>query len=168
MSRRRTAGQVKLQDELLHELKSLATDFDALDDRLAEQRGIARTDLRVLDFLSHGGAASAGQLAEIAGLTSGATTTAIDRLEQAGLVQRRTDPRDGRRVLVEPTPTGLRHASDTLTNLRVAAGGLLEGYTTEELVRLREFIRSTRDVVAAHAASLRRQRLRETGVPLRA
>ncbi len=163
MSRRRTASQVKLQDELLHELKSLATDFDTLDDRLAEQRGIARTDLRVLAFLSHGGPASAGQLAEVAGLTSGATTTAIDRLEQAGLVQRRADPRDGRRVLVEPTPTGLRHATDTLTNLRVAAGGLLESYTTEELLRLRDFVRGTRDVVAALASTVRRQHLRQTG-----
>jgi DNA-binding MarR family transcriptional regulator len=168
MSRRRTAGQVKLQDELLHELKGLVSDFDALDDRLAEQRGIARTDLRVLDFLSRGGPASAGQLAEVAGLTSGATTTAIDRLEQAGLVQRRADPRDGRRVVVEPTPTGLKHATDTLTNLRVAAGGLLEDYSTEDLVRLREFVRGTREVVAAHAASVRRQHLRQRGAAVHA
>jgi DNA-binding MarR family transcriptional regulator len=168
MSRRRTTGQLKLQDELLHELKSLATEFDTLDDRLAEQRGIARTDLRVLDFLSRGGPASAGQLAEVAGLTSGATTTAIDRLEQAGLVERRADPRDGRRVVVEPTAIGLRQATDTLTNLRVAAGTLLEGYSAEDLVCLRDFVRGTRDVVAAHAASVRRQHLRQNGLLLRA
>jgi DNA-binding MarR family transcriptional regulator len=162
MSRRRSAGQLKLQDELLHELKSLATDFDALDDRLAEQLGIARTDLRVLAFLSHGGPASAGQLAEVASLTSGATTTAIDRLEQAGLVQRRADPRDGRRVVVEATLTGLEHAAATLAGLRVAAGGLLDRYSAEELLHLRDFVRDTREVVATQAATVRRQRLRQT------
>jgi DNA-binding MarR family transcriptional regulator len=168
MPRRRRTGQLRLQDELLHELKSLATDFDTLDDRLAEQHGIARTDLRVLDYLSRGGPASAGQLAEVAGLTSGATTTAIDRLEQAGLVERRADPRDGRRVLVAPTPSGVRHATDTLTNLRQAAGGLLEAYTAEDLVRLCDFVRGTRDVVAAHASTVRRQHLRQTGASVHA
>ena len=43
---------------------------------------------------------SAGQLASAIGLTSGATTTAIDRLERAGYVHRRSDPTDRRRVLV--------------------------------------------------------------------
>jgi DNA-binding MarR family transcriptional regulator len=164
MSRRRTAGQLKLQEELLHELKSLATDFDTLDGRVAELHGITRTDLRVLDFLSHGGGASAGQLAEVAGLTSGATTTAIDRLEQAGLVRRCSDPRDGRRVVVEPTPTGVRRAVDTLTNLRSAAGTLFDRYSAEELLSLRNFVRDTREVVASQAAMVRRQRLRGSGV----
>jgi DNA-binding MarR family transcriptional regulator len=159
---RRRSGQLKLQDELLHELKSLATDFDTLDGRVAELHGITRTDLRVLDFLSRGGPARAGQVADVAGLTSGATTTVIDRLEQAGLVRRCPDPRDGRRVVVEPTPTGTRRAADTLTSLRTAAGTLLDGYSAEELLRLRDFVRDTREVVASHAATVRRHRLRST------
>jgi DNA-binding MarR family transcriptional regulator len=156
---RKAVGQLHLQDEVLYELKSLAGDLDLLDGRLAEQHGISRTDLRVLEFLSRGGPASAGQLAEVAGLTTGATTTAIDRLEHAGLARRGADPSDGRRVLVALTPAGMHRAAETLANLRKAAGGLLEAYTGEELLRLRDFVHGTRDAVAAHTASVRRQHL---------
>ena len=50
------------------------------------------------------GATTAGRLSEITGLTSGAVTRVIDRLEQAGYVRRVPDPADRRRVIVEVVP----------------------------------------------------------------
>lgn len=49
---------------------------------------------------------SAGELAENLGLSSGAMTNRLDRLEEAGLVRRVPDPNDRRGVLVEPTEDG--------------------------------------------------------------
>ena len=49
---------------------------------------------------------SAGRLADEMGLSSGAMTNRIDRLEQQGLVRRVADPTDRRGVLVEPTEAG--------------------------------------------------------------
>ena len=45
----------------------------------------------------------AGRLAELTGLTTGAVTGIIDRLERAGYVRRANDPKDRRRTIVEPT-----------------------------------------------------------------
>jgi DNA-binding MarR family transcriptional regulator len=46
---------------------------------------------------------SAGRLAELTGLTTGAVTGIIDRLEESGYVRRADDPKDRRRIIVEPT-----------------------------------------------------------------
>ena len=55
---------------------------------------------------------TASELADSALLTTGAMTNRIDRLEDLGLVRRRNDARDGRKVLVELTPGGLRLIDD--------------------------------------------------------
>ncbi len=71
---------------------------------VAERIGINRTDYECLDLLdAHGGALTAGQIAELTGLTSGAVTGVIDRLERARLVKRASDPADRRRVIVAMT-----------------------------------------------------------------
>lgn len=46
----------------------------------------------------------AGWLAELTGLTTGAITSAVDRLEKAGYVQRVRGPHDRRRVVVQELP----------------------------------------------------------------
>src|SRR5215469_18151697 len=61
---------------------------------------MTETDLQVLDILESTGDASAGQLADLMGLTTGTFTGILNRLEKAGLVQRTRDPNDGRRVIV--------------------------------------------------------------------
>lgn len=45
----------------------------------------------------------AGRLGELTGLTTGAVTGVIDRLEKAGYARRTNDPKDRRRTIVEPT-----------------------------------------------------------------
>lgn len=66
----------------------------------ATRSGIAVTDMQVLDILDLAGPATAGQLADLMGLTTGAITRILDRLEKAGLVLRERDPNDGRKVIV--------------------------------------------------------------------
>jgi DNA-binding MarR family transcriptional regulator len=45
----------------------------------------------------------AGKLGELTGLTTGAVTGVIDRLEKAGYVRRTDDPKDRRKIIIEPT-----------------------------------------------------------------
>jgi DNA-binding MarR family transcriptional regulator len=67
---------------------------------IAERFGLHPTDLECLDLISLRGEASAGGLAQATGLTSGAVTALIDRLEKAGYVVRAADPHDRRRTLI--------------------------------------------------------------------
>jgi DNA-binding MarR family transcriptional regulator len=88
----------------------------ALDETLAEY-GLSHTDWKLLGALRWAGPPyqrSAGELAKIADLSSGAMTNRLDQLEQAGLVRRLRDPDDRRGVLVEPTKKGLRLRDETV------------------------------------------------------
>jgi len=76
---------------------------DAYDEAVADAVGINRTDHRCLDILENEGGATAGRLAELMGLSTGAVTTVLDRLERAGLARRVRDEHDRRKVNVVVT-----------------------------------------------------------------
>ncbi len=138
----------KVLGELVREVRRFgglgATYFRALAGRV----GLNATDLQVIDILASTGSATAGQLAELTGLTTGATAQMLGRLEKDGLVRRERDPDDGRRVLV-------RLASDWDKTGQIGpaldgAGSALEElaarYDDQQLALLLEF------VAAANAA----------------
>ena len=80
-------------------MRGLQRAVDRYDELVASQLGINRSDLRCLDLLHESGTMTAGQLAAGSGLTSGATTRMLDRLERAGYLRRRSDSGDRRRPL---------------------------------------------------------------------
>ena len=86
-------------------------------DETLEPHGLASGDWRVLSALRWVGKPyrrSAGELARIADLSSGAMTNRVDQLEKRGFVERLVDPDDGRGVLVQLTPKGLRLHRDAV------------------------------------------------------
>src|SRR3970040_1730273 len=76
---------------------------DAFDEALTVRMGLNRTDGRCIALLQERRRMTAGELAEAVGLTTGAVTAVVDRLEKAGWARRVRDDADRRRVLVEPT-----------------------------------------------------------------
>jgi DNA-binding MarR family transcriptional regulator len=63
------------------------------------------TDHKCADLLFQMGPMTAGELAEWTGVTTGAITGVLDRLEGAGFVRRVKDPHDRRRVIIELNPS---------------------------------------------------------------
>lgn len=83
----------------MREQSALTVMFHA---RVAEQMGLSATDEKCLDLAMRSeGPLTAGRIAELSGLSTGAVTGVIDRLERAGYVRRVRDPHDRRKVLVE-------------------------------------------------------------------
>jgi len=152
------------REELLHELgdavRASQRSTDKFDELVSQLLGVNRTDSRCLDILEQHGQVSAGELSHEAGLTSGAITAVIDRLERAGYVRRVADPGDRRRVLVEPTPKARQAGMELFGPLSEAAVTLMAGYTDEDLKLLIEFHRLGREL-QEHQAELLRARLRE-------
>ena len=140
---------------LVFDTLDLAADIDAVGQAAAAHIGINQTDLICLNALFRQGPMSAGQLASAIGLTSGATTTAIDRLERAGYVHRRNDPNDRRRVLVVASEDGARQAFALFDGLLDALARLAGTYTDEQLALLQGLIRDVREIVTGYAAELR-------------
>lgn len=128
---------------------------DVVDDLAGQLLGVNRSDGRCLDILDQRGRISAGELAREASLTSGAITAVIDRLEQAGYVRRVADPRDRRRVLVEPTDKSREMSSELFGPLGELARPLLERYSDQQLEMLIEFNRLGLEVQERHADFLR-------------
>ncbi|MGP8207804.1 MAG: MarR family winged helix-turn-helix transcriptional regulator [Acidimicrobiales bacterium] len=85
---------------------------DRFDQAVADYLGVSRTEAHCLDILDQFGPMTAGQLAELSGLTTGAITKVADRLEDAGYVSRARDPVDRRRVIVDLTPELRRLAGE--------------------------------------------------------
>ena len=69
---------------------------------VADRAGISSADMDCIDFVNVEGRMTAGRLAELTGLTTGAITGVVDRLEKAGFVRRERDESDRRKVFIVP------------------------------------------------------------------
>ncbi len=126
-----------------------------IDESAARLLGVNRTDLRCLARLRMRGPMTAGELAGEAGLTPGATTTAIDRLERAGYVRRIRDEADRRRVMVAPTDDAAAAGQRIWGQLGSESFAQLKGYTLAELALITRFLDQAIAQQQRHAARLR-------------
>ncbi len=128
---------------------------DAFDEAVAEALGINRTDHRCLDVLAQEGPTTAGRLAELVGLTSGAMTTVVDRLERAGYARRVRDEHDRRRIHIELTEAALEAAGPYYEPLARMADELYARYSENELALLLDFLRQAAELHERELSALR-------------
>jgi DNA-binding MarR family transcriptional regulator len=100
---------------------------------IAERLGITVSDLECLDYLADAGSATAGQIAEQTNLTTGAVTSMLRRLQQAGYVTAERDPADRRRIIVTLRPERAAELERPYERFAAEAGRLVEGYSAEEV-----------------------------------
>src|SRR5690348_15675562 len=92
-------------NDLISALRTMSDRDVVLSQAMADRLGVHLTDLKALSFLRwQKEPVTAGKLAEQTGLTSGAVTAVVDRLERAGFVRRAKHPTDRRVVVLEPVP----------------------------------------------------------------
>jgi len=143
---------------LAEEIRSGQRATDKVDELVAELLGVNRTDARCLDILEQDGRISAGKLASSSGLSTGAVTAVVDRLERAGYVRRVPDPTDRRRVFVELTERAQELIWELMGRpMREAGRPLIDSYSDAELELLIEFQRRGREMQERHAEWLRAQ-----------
>ena len=122
---------------------------------IAIRLGLSESDIDALELLIDTGAATAGKLSEVMGLTSGAVTRVVDRLEQAGYVRRVTDPADRRRVVIEVVPERVATIESLLNSLERAAAAEVDRYSPEQLATINDFLSRMADLTQAESARLR-------------
>ena len=122
---------------------------------IAIRLGLSESDVDALELLIDTGAATAGRLAEVMGLTSGAVTRVVDRLEQAGYVRRVTDPADRRRVVIEVVPERVATIESLLDSLERAAADEVGRYSPEQLATINDFLSRMADLTQSESARLR-------------
>jgi DNA-binding MarR family transcriptional regulator len=151
--------KLELIDELVSEFRSAGNQDSAFDNLAAERLGINRTDLHCLNIIENSGGLTAGQLATEAGLTTGAVTGVIDRLERVGFARRVPDPEDRRRVNLEVTPKFYARAERIWGPLKADWESRLgERFTAAELQRAIDFLQATSELSREHLERVRRTR----------
>lgn len=144
MSARRKS---ELIDELVAEFRASGNQDSAIDNLAAERLGVNQTDLHCLNIIENSGGLTAGALAAEAGLTTGAVTGVIDRLEGAGFARRVRDPSDRRRVKVEVTRRFYARADQIWGPLRADwEAAVTRRFSRAELARITDFLRLTTEV----------------------
>ena len=149
MTDRRQGGRRALLEGVGAGTQAYGRATDGFDDAVGRRLDLNPTDLRCLDWLTTG-AMSAGELGEATGLSSAATTTLLDRLERKGYVRRQRDTVDRRKVLIELTPAGSAQIDELYGPLAREGGRLLDRFSDDELIKLRDFLVEATAVIDRH------------------
>jgi DNA-binding MarR family transcriptional regulator len=153
------SSRKKSRSELIAELNAAMREVSGLgvlySQAVAEKLGMNSTDLECLGHIQSEGPITAGALADATGLTTGAITGVLDRLEQAGLACRERDPDDRRKVRVRALPAMAERMAPLFEPMESEATSVLSSYRVEELAFLVDFLRSLQAAALAAMAKLR-------------
>src|SRR6188472_2541527 len=142
-------------DSVVRSLRRVNLQGSFFGQTVAIRFGLSESDVEALSVLLDSGAATAGRLSELMGLTSGAVTRVIDRLEQAGYVRRVPDPADRRRVIVEVVPEKISAVQETMDRVGDKGAEEIAHYSDEELAVINDFLTRMADITHEEAAALR-------------
>lgn len=135
----------------------LAATIVVFEQAVADQLQISMIHIHCANVLRLTGPMTAGQLAELTGLTTGAVTGMIDRLERAGFVRRERDPHDRRRVVVHADGAAMeREIGPLYTPLAEASAALTAHYNDQELALLVDYLTRNNALTLSEAVNLRR------------
>jgi DNA-binding MarR family transcriptional regulator len=122
-----------LKNRALMAVRDYGVNLTQFRNAMSEWAGLNITDMECLRLLFQKGIATPSELSKYTGLTSGATTAMLDRLEKAGLIERRPNPDDRRGTLIVPAPSSAEKAASWFTSARKAQDELISSYSESEL-----------------------------------
>src|SRR5271163_3996796 len=136
--------------------RELSTTSIFFHQSIAEKLGINVTDTRCFELMSRyaHGPLTAGDIARHTGLTTGAVTGILDRLEKAGLVERFRDSSDRRKVFVRPCLEALQRVGRLYQGLAAASLKHASSYSTKELELVKSYLEGSLQVLRDQAAKL--------------
>ena len=130
---------------------------------VAERLGLNPSEHKAADMLLRYGPMTAGELAEETGLTTGAITGLVDRLEKTGYVRREPDTHDRRRVIVTPVyAEKCQQLSHVFEPLVKAMGDLMSHYTPQEAAAITDFCTKAAEVLKQETLRLRQETNKQT------
>jgi DNA-binding MarR family transcriptional regulator len=151
----RPKARAALLTELEHAVRRSSALGVIFGQTVASRVGISSSDLECLDFLNIEGRVTAGRLAELTGLTTGAITGVVDRLEKAGLVRRERDEEDRRKVFVAIVPENVAKVGRFYEHLQRGMLELWETYSDAELKLMLRFMTQGYETMLAATEELK-------------
>ena len=131
MSRAKT--RAALLQELENAMRIVSSQGAMFAKMVADRAGISSADMDCIDFVNVEGRMTAGRLAELTGLTTGAITGVVDRLEKSGFVRRERDESDRRKVFIVPVLEKMMQVGRPYELVQRAMAKQCAAYTDAEL-----------------------------------
>jgi DNA-binding MarR family transcriptional regulator len=156
----------RLIGQIVSELRAADADMDRIIEAAASSLQLHRTDFRCLDILSRAEPLTAGQLGAAMGLTSGALTALLDRLEARRYVRRRRDTQDRRRVMIEVTRSARRLVEPIFKPLVTASIDRFSEFTVDDLGVVLRFVACNRQLIEQNLARVSRVQI-ASATPMR-
>jgi DNA-binding MarR family transcriptional regulator len=159
-SRRAAQSRTSRRDLVDRVALQLGREFSAqtvlFHQAIAARLGLSGTDHKCLDVIQAAGRTTSTELARATGLTSGAITGVVDRLERQRFVRRVPDPSDRRRIFIEPVPDRLAAVAALFEPLSRASRALVDEYDDAALEVIEDFLTRAGRMLEDEAARLRR------------
>jgi DNA-binding MarR family transcriptional regulator len=146
--------------ELLKKLwdlgRKMSTQTVFLHQAIAQSVGLNATETKCIDLILRGPGSSvtAGQLSDMTGLTTGAITHILDRLEKQQFIERVRDTRDRRKVFVRVRPESLEPLAPKYEAIAKVYASLAEHYGEKELQLICDYLDRTTEVSERELANL--------------
>ncbi|MGE5802590.1 MAG: MarR family transcriptional regulator, partial [Gemmatimonadota bacterium] len=141
-------------------VRDLSTETVLLHQSIADRLGLNPTDHKALGLLLDAGEPlTPGQLAQRTGLTTGAVTGIVDRLERAGFVRRKRSPADRRQVSIEINLDKVRrHVFPVFEELAKRMHALAASYSQRDLATILDFVEKGIAIAREHRARVQGSR----------
>lgn len=170
MARAKEPKELDERAKVVGDLVALGREFSArtvlFHDAVASRIGLSATESKCLDIAIRANEPlTAGKLAETTGLTTGAITGLLDRLERAGFIRREKDENDRRQVLIRVMQERLKPIEIIFSEFRHAWETLLAQYDIKDLELVREYLRQSIDVCTEQTARIQDEAQDEPAAP---
>ncbi|MFC4070965.1 MarR family winged helix-turn-helix transcriptional regulator [Actinoplanes subglobosus] len=156
-----TAERMRLRSELVDLLNTYSSEAQHIGHAFAHQHRLHATDMHALLAVMHaerrGDPLTPGRLGEAIGLTSGATTALIDRLERGGHLRRSRESADRRVVHLRYAEAGMALALAFFTPLAPRTDEVMARFGTDELHTIEKFLQGMIGAVTSYRDELRQQ-----------
>jgi len=154
----RSTPRAALEQDVEAQVRRLTVESQRLAHTFAGRHGLHATDfealIHVMDAEGRGTPLTPGDLAAALGLTSGAATAVVDRLERHELVRRDRDDADRRKVHLRFAERGVSLSLEFFGGLRETSNALMAGFSDDELTTVHRFMTQMSDVLAAHGEAV--------------
>ena len=134
--------------------RELSTAVILFHEAIARRLGLGAADHKALDLILRSGPLTAGEIARQTGLTPGAVTGLVDRLEQAGYASRRSDPADRRRVLIAVVDDRPTDFTEIFAELGKEMSTFMGKYDDREVAAIIDYVSNTIEVLRSQTREL--------------
>ena len=128
--------------------RRLSYEIVMLHTALGQRLGLSVTDHKYLDLIDREAPVHPAHIARLTGLTTGAVTALVDRLERAGFVERRPDPGDRRRIVLTATGPRIAEIGRLMATLGRRTAPVIAQFDDDQLALVATFLDKLLDATA--------------------